>query len=368
MRFITEDAADLPLRHRFAAPPPPGGEDRPSPRPHRHPGLVPGSTLPRGSTRSLRLHPQPPGGLRERVGSDEGRKGGTTHHPTLANRSIRPESAGMFDLDAYLARIGLPARVTPDAEGLGRLQREHRLAIPFENLDVRLGRGIAIDSASVFAKLVTAKRGGYCFEHNQLFLRVLQTIGFNVHTLSARVVTPDETPLPRTHKVLLALVNGDEWLVDVGFGGMTMTAPLRLADASVQTTPHEPWRLQADGTHYLLSACVQQQWSPKYRFSLERQTRKDYEMGNWYVATHPESRFRNDLIAARVDQGGRHALINNRYSYHRHGQSSEQRELQTAAELQTVLQQTFGLRTSGLPGLDARITGLFADKQQAPAP
>jgi N-hydroxyarylamine O-acetyltransferase len=268
----------------------------------------------------------------------------------------------------YLERIGFTGKAQPDLATLQSLHLLHPCAITFENLDSWCGITPSLDEEAVFNKLVMQQRGGYCFEHNQLFLRVLQTIGFNVHTLSARVVTPDETPLPRTHKVLLALVNGDEWLVDVGFGGMTMTAPLRLADASGQTTPHEPWRLQADGAHYLLSACVQQQWSPKYRFSLERQTRKDYEMGNWYVATHPESRFRNDLIAARVDQGGRHALINNRYSYHRHGQSSEQRELQTAAELQTVLQQTFALRTSGLPGLDARITGLFADKQQAPAP
>ena len=75
----------------------------------------------------------------------------------------------MFDLTAYLARIDLPARPTLDAAGLARLQHAHRLAIPYENLDVILGRGIAIDSASVFAKLVTARRGGYCFEHNRLF-------------------------------------------------------------------------------------------------------------------------------------------------------------------------------------------------------
>lgn len=263
----------------------------------------------------------------------------------------------------YLDRIGFAGTAQHDLATLQALHALHPCALTFENLDSWCGITPSLDEAAVFEKLVQQQRGGYCFEHNQLFLRVLQTLGFTVRTLSARVVLPDETPLPRTHKVLLVSINGDDWLVDVGFGGMTMTAPLRLADDAAQTTSHEPWRLQRDGTHYLLSACVQQQWAPKYRFSLEPQTRQDYEMGNWYVATHPGSRFRNDLIAARVDHGGRHALLNTRYAYHCLGQSSQQRELQSAEELHTVLQQAFGLRTTGIAGLDARISAFFADKQ-----
>ena len=83
-----------------------------------------------------------------------------------------------FDLAAYLARIRLGARPTLDHYGLAAMQRAHRLAIPFENLDIRLGRGVAIDSDAVFAKLVTAKRGGYCFEQNRLFADALDALGF----------------------------------------------------------------------------------------------------------------------------------------------------------------------------------------------
>ena len=95
----------------------------------------------------------------------------------------------MFDLDSYLARIALPSRVTVDAEGLGRLQWAHRQAIPFENIDVRLGRAIAIDSAGGFAKLVTAKRGGYCFEQKRLFLDALASHGFHTRPLT---YSPDD--------------------------------------------------------------------------------------------------------------------------------------------------------------------------------
>lgn len=93
----------------------------------------------------------------------------------------------MFDLDAYLARVRLPLAPTPDADGLAMLQRAHRLAIAFENLDVALGRGVPIDSASVFAKLVGARRGGYCFQHGRLFLDALAALGFAARPLLARV-------------------------------------------------------------------------------------------------------------------------------------------------------------------------------------
>lgn len=267
------------------------------------------------------------------------------------------------DLARYLDRIGFAGTPKPDSATLQSLHGLHPRAITFENLDSWCGNPPSLDEDAVFNKLVSQQRGGYCFEHNQLFLRVLQTLGFRVGLLSARVVLPEEVPLPRTHKALLVTINGDDWLADVGFGGMTMTAPLRLVDDVPQLTSHEPWRLQREDNHYLLSAHVQQQWSPKYRFSLEPQTRKDYEMANWYVATHPQSRFRNDLIAARVDNGGRHALLNNRYTYHRLGQDSQQRELQDPSELLAVLQQAFGLRISDINGLNARIAGLFAGKQ-----
>ncbi len=91
------------------------------------------------------------------------------------------------DLDAYLHRIRLPTRPTLDVAGLMRLQHAHRLAIPFENFDIWLGRGIAIDSEPAFAKLVTARRGGYCFEHNRLFLDALAALGFAAEPILARV-------------------------------------------------------------------------------------------------------------------------------------------------------------------------------------
>ena len=124
-----------------------------------------------------------------------------------------------FDLDAYFERIRLAERPACDLDGLAMVQRAHRLAIPFENLDIRLGRGIAIDSDSVFAKLVTRRRGGYCFEQNRLFCDALTALGFAVRPLLGRVWFGATVTPGRTHMLLLVTIDGRDWIADAGFGG-----------------------------------------------------------------------------------------------------------------------------------------------------
>src|SRR5262249_26883142 len=126
-----------------------------------------------------------------------------------------------FDLDAYLARIGYAGPRAPTAEGLHDVHAAHALAIPFENLDILLGRGVSLDPARLAAKLVDARRGGYCFEHNSLIAAALRELGFIVEILGARVrMGPPRPNLPpRTHCLLRVTIDGAPWLADVGFGG-----------------------------------------------------------------------------------------------------------------------------------------------------
>ena len=158
------------------------------------------------------------------------------------------------DLAAYLSRIGYTGPVAPTLDVLRAIQMRHVCSIPFENLDVLLGRGIALDLDSVQAKLVTNRRGGYCFEQNWLMLHVLRQIGFEAMPLSARVRLdrPRDRVPPRTHgfgKVILnaeqagSAVNAGDWLVDVGVGSMSPTAPFRMVENAEQSTPHETRRL-----------------------------------------------------------------------------------------------------------------------------
>src|SRR5262245_30890771 len=133
-----------------------------------------------------------------------------------------------LDLDAYLARIGYTGDLTPTLKTLRGLHLAHATHIPFENLDILLGRSIELDLASLQSKLVARRRGGYCFEQNTLFAAALETVGFPVTRLGARVLMGTDHIRPRTHMLLGVTADGAEWLADVGFGGEGLIWPILL--------------------------------------------------------------------------------------------------------------------------------------------
>lgn len=135
----------------------------------------------------------------------------------------------VFDLARYLERIKLPVASVADGQTLDRLQFAHRQHIPFENIDVKLGRPVSIDGAAVFEKLVTRARGGYCFEQNQLFLDALTALGFSARTLLARVWLGAKDMPPQTHSLILVTIDDELWIADAGFGG-SYVPPIRLID------------------------------------------------------------------------------------------------------------------------------------------
>lgn len=158
----------------------------------------------------------------------------------------------MMHLPAYLQRIGYEGPLNASLESLQRLQSLHTQSIPFENLSPFTGREVRLDLPSLVEKLVHQRRGGYCYEQNLLFEYVLETLGFRVTSLAARVRmnVPDEVLTPRSHMLLLAHLDGADYVVDTGFGGMTPTAPLKLSPGLEQQTPHGRYRLLADGAVY----------------------------------------------------------------------------------------------------------------------
>ena len=250
-----------------------------------------------------------------------------------------------FDLDAYLARLTLGARPSPDAEGLARLQRAHRLAIPFENLDVILGRGIAIDSDTVFAKLITARRGGYCFEHNRLFADALAALGFDARPLLGRVwiLNPEQAP-GLTHTLSLVTIDGQDWIADPGFGG-SYTPPMPLRDGAEATAPDgAAFRLVADDTYgWMLSRDGGEGWQRQYSFTLSEVWDADLQMGNHWCATAPASRFTVNRIVSIVLPNGFASL--NGLSYHRRNGADD-----TKAEITDP--RVYKLRLSMLFGID----------------
>lgn len=249
-----------------------------------------------------------------------------------------------FSLQDYLARIGDPETPSADLATLRRLHLYHTAAIPFENLDVLLNREIRLDETSLFTKLVTARRGGYCYEQNGLFQRALTEIGFQVRALAARVLVrePREMP-PRTHRLMMIELDGDPWIADVGFGGTTLTAPLRLYERGIQTTPHGRYRLDIAGEDYLLLLEKDGQWQVQYGFDTASQYPADDEMANFYTAHFPDSHFRHHLLLGiQALDGDRKGAVNRRLTRYRQG-GAERVEFADFAALYRALESEFGL-------------------------
>ncbi|GAB4352775.1 MAG: arylamine N-acetyltransferase [Immundisolibacter sp.] len=259
-----------------------------------------------------------------------------------------------IDLDRYFARIGYGGATEPTPHTLTRLHLAHAQHIPFENLDVLLGRGIRLDLEALFAKLVIGGRGGYCFEQNHLFAAVLEQLGFTVQRLAARVIWRTQRVLPRTHMLLRVLTGGRSWLVDVGFGGMGPLQPLRFEPNARQSQFSWQYRLiERDGLWRLQTGA--DTWAGLYEFTLQEQLPADYEMANYYVSTHPDSRFVQGLVAHRLAPERRLLLIGNALTED-DGRASSTRYL-TDDEIRRLLVDEFGLPAADVGAVLARFPG-----------
>jgi N-hydroxyarylamine O-acetyltransferase len=250
------------------------------------------------------------------------------------------------DLDAYFGRIGYDGPREPTLKTLRTLHERHPAAIPFEAFDVVMGKGVDLSAEVVDRKLIEAGRGGYCFEQNGLFRRVLQQLGFELEPLIARVLwraPPDAAPPPRTHMALRVLLDGERWLVDVGFGGRVMTEPLRYDVEGPQPTRHDAFRLVPLPRGRRLEVELETGWAAAYEVSDEPAVDMDYVAANWFTSTHPASRFRSGLMVARTTPEARFTLADERLTV-RTATGETRVERLDAAGLERVLQEVFGLR------------------------
>ncbi len=268
-----------------------------------------------------------------------------------------------IDLEAYLRRIGYEGARSPTLDTLRAIQARHTDAIAFENLDPLLKWPVRLDVESLQRKMVRGGRGGYCYEQNILLSHALQALGFKVTSHAARVLwnaaVAGAAP-PRTHMLLRVDLDGHPWIVDAGFGVMTPTGPLRLEPGAEQATPHEPFRLASERDGFVLQARIRGEWKALYRFDLQVQLLSDYEIANWYVSTHPESRFVNELMAARPAPGRRYTLLDNEFTVHHLDGNTEKRVLTSAVEFRTVLERDFHLTLPPAPELEALLQRLAA--------
>jgi N-hydroxyarylamine O-acetyltransferase len=238
-------------------------------------------------------------------------------------------------------RLGVPA-VPTTREGLATLHEAHVAAIPFENLDILLGKPILLDLPSLRRKLVDGRRGGYCFEQNTLFQAALQRLGFRVTSLAARVRAGSDAVRPRTHMVLRVDLGDGPVIADVGFGGDGFVRPLPLAASTETWEGQTGFRLLRTDDGFVLQTSQAGRWTDLYVFTLEPQHPVDYDMANHFTSTYPQSPFRNNLTAQR-SWPGRRLILRNRDLVRREGDKVTATTIEGPEHLLEVLDRDFGL-------------------------
>jgi N-hydroxyarylamine O-acetyltransferase len=274
---------------------------------------------------------------------------GCDSHPALVSQEqyLSPRS-----LQAYLDRIGYGGPRAPSLKVLQALHALHPAAIPFENLDPLLNRPVDIAPAAIAAKLVDGNRGGYCFEQNSLFHDVLAELGFTVTPRAGRVIWNAAADAPRaalTHRITKVSLPDGDYLADVGFGGQSPTAPLRLTPDVEQQTPHGRYRFAVSAGIFELQIYAADGWRGMYRFADDVQGAADFEVANWFTSAHPRSRFRQNLVAARIVGAQRVNLLNTTVTLWPKDGPGETRTLTGPTDLGRLLTETYGLALPATP-------------------
>jgi N-hydroxyarylamine O-acetyltransferase len=254
-----------------------------------------------------------------------------------------------FDQSAWLRRIGHEGSRAPTLETLRAVVAAHSATISYESIDVLLDRPPRLDMGSLQQKMIAGGRGGYCFEQNMLFRAGLRSLGFTITSLQARVVRglAIDAPRPALHMVLRVDLPEGAFLADVGFGNLAPTAPLALSPNIEQETPHETMRFIQMGDELTLQSQLGDRWEHIYRVVALPRVDAEYEIANWFTASHPDSPYRSNLIAARPGPDRtRITLFNARLNLRSGTGEVERRTLGDVADYRTVLADMFGLRVS----------------------
>ncbi len=251
-----------------------------------------------------------------------------------------------MNVRAYLDRIGYHGPVQPSSEVLRKLHRRHLLSVPFENLDIHLGRPIVLSDAAFYEKIVEHHRGGFCYELNGSFATLLRSLGFRVSMLSARPLREAGGFFPEFEHMALLVRLKERWLADVGFGD-SIIEPKRLDETGPQRDDGRAYRIMSDGIKRVLSKwdAKGRLWKTEYVFTLRPHKLEDFVPRCHYQETSPYSHFKRSRICSRLTSRGRITLGDERLIVTEGGRRHE-RLLRSPEKFTTLLRKHFGISIS----------------------
>jgi N-hydroxyarylamine O-acetyltransferase len=252
-----------------------------------------------------------------------------------------------MDTRAYLERINYTGPLASSAETLRLLQVAHLRTVPFENLSIHSGEPIVLDDEALFEKIVSRRRGGFCYELNGLFAALLRALGFDVKMLSAQVASAEGIFGPDFAHMALLVTLAERWLVDVGFGD-SFLEPLKLDEESEQVQGNRAYRLDREGECLaLMQRSNEDEWRRQYRFTLQPHKYSDYAEMCRYHQTSPKSHFTRARICSRATPEGRISLSDLRFITTTADGERQERVLTDQEEYATILRDRFGVVMNG---------------------
>lgn len=246
-----------------------------------------------------------------------------------------------MDVQAYLARVAYDGPTMPSAANLRALHRQHLFTVPFENLDIALGIPIVLDTARLYDKIVTRRRGGFCYELNGLFCALLRELGYEVEMLSARVRREDGGFGQEFDHMLLRVRLEEPWLADVGFGESFLSPLPMRADGGEAVNGYRYWVSRQNGDWELCRKDSNGE-APLYRFHDVSRQLYEYEAMCRYHQTSPESHFTRNHVCTRATPDGRITFSGKRFILTHHGMR-EERLLGGEDEVRECLREHFGV-------------------------
>jgi N-hydroxyarylamine O-acetyltransferase len=248
----------------------------------------------------------------------------------------------MTQLRSYLARISYSPGTTPTPETLRSLHRAHMVSVPFENLDISLGRPIVCDEPAFLRKIVDQLRGGFCYELNGAFAWLLRELGFKVTMLSARVPRADGSASPEFDHLALRVDLDEPWLADVGFRDLFLE-PIRLTPGLEQQQVRRKFQIaEESGSLRLEMAEAEQNYRRQYSFTLQPRQLADFAGMCHFHQTSPDSHFTQNRICSMATPDGRITLSNDKLIITRNGEK-EERTVESEEDRMSLLQEKFGI-------------------------
>jgi len=264
----------------------------------------------------------------------------TDYFSSLKTRQTMTDS----EIQEYLLRINHPD-CTADIDGLTRVQKNHMEYIPFENLDIVVGKKIRLDHLHLFRKIISNKRGGYCFELNTLYAELLKFIGFSPRPVLGRVwlSNPMRTP-PRNHLAHLVDLDGKTYLTDVGFGGLVSRVPLDIHQSASVDDGDGMVRIVPFSSHqFMIQRQTEKGWADQYSFENLLIGEEDITMANYYMSTNSNSHFFYHKFVGRNTKTGRIGLFNNKMSIRKGTKVINKIEVASGEDWLKTIKQEFGL-------------------------